>query len=199
MSSINSIGSAGISMTPAMRRPDPSKMTDNLFAKLDTTNKGYLDKSDLQSAAKTSSTGSIDETFTKLDVNSDGQLTKSEVSDGIKKFADALSSQLNQTRMSEGQAKGPHQGMPPPPATDTNTTTNTSSDPADSNRDGTVSAQEAVAYANTSANTATVESAAAYNSTASTNNDSRALKQMMDIMSMYGYGDDKSNRLSVSA
>lgn len=199
MSSINSIGSAGISMTPAMRRPDPSKMTDNLFAKLDTTNKGYLDKSDLQSAAQTSSTGSIDETFTKLDANSDGQLTKSEVSDGIKKFADALSSQLNQTRMSEGQAKGLHQGMPPPPATETNTNTNNSSDPADSNRDGTVSAQEAVAYSNTSANTATVESAAAYNSTASTNNDSRALKQMMDIMSMYGYGDDKSNRLSVSA
>lgn len=198
MSSINSIGSAGVSMMPAMRRPDPSKMTDNLFAKLDTTNKGYLDKSDLQSAAQTSSTGSIDETFKKLDVNSDGQLTKSEVSDGIKKFADALSSQLNQMRMSEGPAKGPHQGMPPPPATDTNNSS-TSSDPADSNRDGTVSAQEAVAYANTSANTATVESAAAYNSTASTNNDSRALKQMMDIMSMYGYGDDKSNRLSVSA
>lgn len=198
MSSINSISSAGISMTPAMRRPDPSKMTDNLFARLDATNKGYLNKSDLQSAAQTSSTGSINETFKKLDANSDGQLTKSEVSDGIKKFADALGSQLNQMRMSEGAAKGAP-GMPPPPATDTNTSTNTSSDPADSNRDGTVSAQEAVAYANTSANTATVESAAAYNSTASTNNDGRALKQMMDIMSMYGYGDDKSNRLSVNA
>jgi len=50
MSSIGSINSSMMSGMMRMQRPDPSKMTDSLFSKLDTSGKGYLEKSDLQSA-----------------------------------------------------------------------------------------------------------------------------------------------------
>jgi Ca2+-binding EF-hand superfamily protein len=99
-------------MMSGMKRPDPSKMVDDLFSKLDTTNKGYLEKSDLQSAlsqlpssGSTRSSANVDEMFKKLDGNGDGKLTKDEMSSGMKKLADALDSQLNQMRMN-GTSQG---------------------------------------------------------------------------------------------
>ena len=47
ISSVNGSGS-GFSMMSGMKHPDPSKMVDDLFSKIDTTNKGYLGKSELQ-------------------------------------------------------------------------------------------------------------------------------------------------------
>ncbi|MBI3901814.1 MAG: EF-hand domain-containing protein [Nitrosomonadales bacterium] len=143
MSSINSISGGGFSMMMSgMKRPDPSQMVDNLFSKLDTTNKGYLEKSDLQSAlsqlsgsgsssgsSSTSSSTNVDEIFKKLDGNSDGKITKDEMSSGMKKLADALDSQFNQMRMNgmsqgdkgtaqagKGGGAPPPGGMPPPPS-----------------------------------------------------------------------------------
>lgn len=130
ISSINGSGSGFSMMMSGMKRPDPSKIADNLFSKLDTTNKGYLDKSDLQSAlsqlsgsdssGSTNSSTSIDEMFKKLDSNSDNKITKDEMSSGMKKLAEALDSQMNQMRMNGGSGKGqggtpPSGGMPPPP------------------------------------------------------------------------------------
>lgn len=129
-------------MMSGMKRPDPSEMVDNLFSKLDTTGKGYLEKSDLQSAlsqlsgsgsssgtGSTSNSSSVDEIFRKLDGNSDGKITKDEMSSGIKNLADALDSQFNQMRMNgtsqgdkgtpqagKGGGGGASGGMPPPPS-----------------------------------------------------------------------------------
>jgi Ca2+-binding EF-hand superfamily protein len=128
ISSVNGSGS-GFSMMPSMKRPDQSKIADDLFSKLDTTNKGYLDKSDLQSAlsqlsgSDTSSSNSsttVDEMFKKLDSNSDDKITKDEMSSGMKKLTEALDSQMNQMRMNGNSGKGsggtpPSGGMPPPP------------------------------------------------------------------------------------
>lgn len=124
MSSITSIGGSNASMMMSqMKRPDPAKMVDNLFSKLDTSNKGYLEKTDFQSAFSqmsgssgtgSSSSASVDEMFQKLDGNGDGKLTKDEMSSGMKKMADALDSQFNQMRMNGGRASG-QGGMPPPP------------------------------------------------------------------------------------
>ena len=111
MSSINSIGGSGYSMMMSgMKRPDPAQMADNLFSRLDTKNKGYLEKSDLQSASgqrpdSGSGPANVDEMFKKLDSDGDGKLTKSEMTSGMKNLADALDSQLNQMRMN-GMSQG---------------------------------------------------------------------------------------------
>lgn len=125
MSSINSVNSSTHSMMSGMQRmqrPDPSKMADSLFSKLDTSGKGYLEKSDFQSAfAQMSSTGSssssssaasVDDVFKSLDNDSDGKITKDEMTSGLQKIADQLDSQFNKMREGGMQGAG---GMPPPP------------------------------------------------------------------------------------
>ncbi|MDD4910878.1 MAG: EF-hand domain-containing protein [Sideroxydans sp.] len=130
ISSVNGSGSGYSMMMSSMKRPDPSQMTDKLFSKLDTTNKGYLSKDDLQSAlSQLSDTGSasstntstaVDEMFKTLDSNSDDKITKDEMSNGLKKLVDALNSQMNEMRMNGNASAGeggapPSGGMPPPP------------------------------------------------------------------------------------
>ncbi|MGZ5779881.1 MAG: EF-hand domain-containing protein [Burkholderiaceae bacterium] len=105
----------------AMQRPDPAKMVDNLFSKVDTKNQGYIDKADLQSAidqissdstSNTSgSTASVDDVFKKLDTDGDGKITKQEMTDSFKKLADQLDSQFNQSRMNMAMGAGQMPGM----------------------------------------------------------------------------------------
>lgn len=117
---------------------------DALFARLDTTNKGYLEKADLQAAlpgnADKRSTVPADKLFARLDGDQDGKVTKSELSDALSKVGDQLNSQLNQSRAARGGQPAAAAPPPPPPA-------DTSVDPADANADGTVSEEEAAAYA----------------------------------------------------
>lgn len=94
----------------AMQRPDTSSMVKNLFAKVDTKNQGYIDKAELQSAfdqistdaasGSSSTSSSVDAIFKKLDGDSDGKITEQEMSSGMQKLADQLDSQFNQSRMS---------------------------------------------------------------------------------------------------
>lgn len=125
MSSIGSLGSTSSSMAMmhGMRRPDPAKMAEDLFSKLDTSGQGYLQKSDLQAAydsistssssSTTSSTdtSSVDDLFAQLDGDSDGKVTQQEFSDSLQKVADQLEQQFQSMRM-QGGGMG---GMPPPP------------------------------------------------------------------------------------
>ena len=221
MSSINSISGGGFSMMMSgTKRPDPSKMVDDLFSKLDTTGKGYLTKSDLQSASTqlpgsdssnstaASSSANVDELFKKLDANGDGKITKDELTSGLKQLADAF-----------GKAGAPPAGGTPPSGSDnaksTSSTSGTSStqsssttktyDPADTNQDGTVSAQERTAYAlkqlasqlHSSASSTPSNSA----SSTSMSSDAKIFKQITDIMRAYGSSDSGSNNsgLSVTA
>ncbi|WP_333877716.1 EF-hand domain-containing protein [Methylobacter sp.] len=161
ISSINSSSSA--MMSGGMRgtqRPDPSKMAEDLFSKLDTKGQGYIEKSDLetalsnasQSGSSTSSSSSsvADALFSKLDGDGDGKVTKEEMSATIQKIAAELDGPSPRTRMQGGTPP------PPPPqgggqgaqgaSSTSSTTSSQSSDPADTNGDGTVSAIEALAY-----------------------------------------------------
>lgn len=103
----------------AQGRPDAGRMVENLFSKLDTENKGYLEKSDLVNAFgslgtttdKTSGV-SADEVFETLDADADGKLTQSEMTSSLNRLAEALDNQFNSMRMSGTEAMG---GMPPPP------------------------------------------------------------------------------------
>ena len=92
----------------AMQRPDTSSMVKNLFAKVDTKNQGYIDKAELQSAfdqiatdsASGSTSSNVDAIFKKLDGDSDGKITEQEMSSGLQKLADQFDSQFNQSRTS---------------------------------------------------------------------------------------------------
>ncbi len=122
---MSSIG--GISSFPAMntmsgmQRPDPSQMAKNLFSKLDSSGKGYLEKSDLQAALDqtssrtqpgTSSTNNnVDALFQQMDGDGDGKVTQQEMTDTLTKITSHIDTQMTQARM---QGHGPG-GMPPPP------------------------------------------------------------------------------------
>jgi len=157
ISSINSSSSA--MMSGAMKRPDPSKMANDLFSKLDTTGKGYIEKSDLETAlsnmsesgsssgATTSSKAEADALFSKMDSNGNGKVTKEEMSAAVQKIAAELDGQSPRMRLQGGSPPPPPpQGGSSASSTGSSTSNQTSSDPADTNGDGTVSAIEALAY-----------------------------------------------------
>ena len=138
-------GSGGCSSSAVMggvQRPDPSRMTDKLFSKLDTKGQGYLEKSDFQNAFNlASSTGisdgppSVDDVFKALDSDGNGKITKQEMSDSVRNLAEQLGSQLQSMRMNANS--GSPQDL---------TNLSQSFAAADSNKDGQVSIQELVAY-----------------------------------------------------
>lgn len=135
MSSIGSISSSvsysGYADSLRRQAPDPSKIADTIFSKLDSKGQGYLEVSDLQSAltnlsgSGSSTTISTDanqpdasDLFKKLDGNGDGKLTKSEFSDGLKALAQQFESQFNASRTSyaDGVQGGQRPPGPPPGA-----------------------------------------------------------------------------------
>jgi Ca2+-binding EF-hand superfamily protein len=126
--SISSIGSANSYITSYQgiggqraNRPDPAQAVENLFSKLDTGNKGYLEKSDLVSAfeqidsGKASAGTSVDDVFSTLDSDSDGKVTKEEMTSGLRKLSEELDSQYNVMRTSGMDGMSGMQGKPPPP------------------------------------------------------------------------------------
>lgn len=178
----------------ARQRPDASQMAEDFFSKLDTQSKGYLEASDLASAlgsnSSSTSSASAEEVFKSLDSDSDGKLTKTELSDGLKKVQDQLESSFQAMRT---KGKG---DMPPPPPpqggngdadSDTDSTSSSQSasyDPADTNKDGTVSATEALAYAlsnssSTSSSSDASTSSSSTDTTASNTDIANALASMM--------------------
>jgi Ca2+-binding EF-hand superfamily protein len=130
-----------------------------LFSKLDTKNQGYIEKSDLQSAFAgiTESGGSdsaeVDQVFKQLDADGDDKVTENEMSAALTKMAEQLNTQFDQSRVKAGMAhmQGGGQGAMPPPRAMAADEAQSSDDStyiaaADTNGDGTVSADEAAAY-----------------------------------------------------
>lgn len=220
----NAIGSIGSNPSmmmggmQGMRRPDPSKMADNLFSKLDTKGQGYIEKSDLQSAfdqvssSRPSSGGaSVDEVFQALDSDGDGKVTRQDMSDGIKKLADQLEGQFQNMRM---QGKGGGMGMmggmgsaggvsrdelsgmvdSAQGATQRMDALLANFDTADADQDGKVSAQEARSFqeANASASTA-----------APADDENRIMMQVMELARYYSqssqYDANETATISVTA
>ncbi len=211
--------------------PNPTEMVDNLFSQLDSTGKGYLEKSDLVSAyesvgAATSSV-SVDDVFGTLDADTDGKVTKEEMATGIQKLAEQLDSAFNTMRM---------RGMPPPPPPPPSSgqdsgltqdeissiasTTEDSQlaelmnnlaanfDEADTDGDGKVSVQEAMAFqakqaatsstSSTASTPGTDSTTAVADSTTETDQSSTVdiLRRILDLMRAYApNADDKSASL----
>jgi Ca2+-binding EF-hand superfamily protein len=190
-----------------MQRPDPSQMASKLFSKLDSKNQGYIEKSDLQSAfdqiaasGNSGSTASVDEVFKQLDGDGDGKVTRQEMSDSLSKMAEQLDSQVNSMRMSgqggmhgmggmggmqqggltqeELQAKLDEVGSTDNKRASLLTNIVNNFDAADTNGDGKVSAQEAMAFNQDSQP----------EMTASSNADSEAnvMRKIMQLVQAYG-------------
>lgn len=194
MSATGGVGggsSAMIGGMNGMQRPDPSKMADKLFSKLDTKGQGYIEKSDLQSAfdqvSSKSSSGnnpSVDDVFKALDGDGDGKVTKQEMSDSVNKLAGQLDSQFQSMRMS-----GKGGGMSKSDITSILDSAGSASqklidlaqnfDAADTNQDGQISAQEAMAY-RASSETTTSSSSDVQSSEA------RVMARIMDLAATYG-------------
>lgn len=189
INSINNSSSMMANWTKGAQRPDPSKMADQLFSKLDTKGQGYLENNDLQAALdkvskagtsnNTSNSTSVDDMFSKMDSDGNGKVTKEEMSVTFEKMALQMDGPFPRMRLQQGQ--GEEQGkMPPPPppgggqgTQQASSTGNSSqgSDPADTNGDGKVSAQEALAYA--------VNQTPSGTDTSSSSNDDTQLMQML--------------------
>lgn len=199
-----------------------SSLASNLFNKLDTKQKGYLEQSDMQSALSSVNSTSVGNTdvsavFTQLDSDSDGKVTQTELSDGLQTLADALQSQLQQSRM-QGE-------LPPPPgdagsdagftqdelsamASDSSTDSKRAElmsklaanfDAADTDGNGKINRDEAMAYDQStrtdSATAVTSNTAASESSTLNLT----AMMQLMQLLQAYGVSSSNSETSSSSA
>ncbi|WP_159098068.1 EF-hand domain-containing protein [Parazoarcus communis] len=194
------------------RRPDASRMSEDLFSKLDTKSQGYLEQSDFETALSglSDTSASAEELFTALDSNEDGKVTQDELSSRLQQLGDQLDSQFQQMRMAES-GMGAMGGMPPPPpppqggedsglsqdelttmaseASNSNLASMfsalaTNFDTADADGDGLVSASEARAYGQSQQTSST--SASAGSGGQSVSSEARLLKQIMDLAASYG-------------
>jgi Ca2+-binding EF-hand superfamily protein len=200
-----------------------TQVASNLFSKLDKTQKGYLEESDLQSAlgnvsASDSGTSDASAVFSQLDGDGDGKVTESELTSSLQSLVDTLQTQLKQSSM-QGM-----DGMPPPPppgngsdsagftqdqltqmASDTASTDSKMSslfskladnfDAADTDGDGKVSHDEAMAF-DKSSSTAATDSSKASSTSGSDNAELQVMLQIMKLLQ--AYGSDATNSSSTS-
>ncbi|MFC7297997.1 EF-hand domain-containing protein [Herminiimonas aquatilis] len=114
---IGGIGNSSGTNAWAVQRPDATKIANDLFAKVDTTNQGYIDKAGLQSALgnkAADSASDVDQLFSQIDSDQDGKITKQELTDGVKQLADALDAQFDSSRIARAGGQTP----PAPPSAD---------------------------------------------------------------------------------
>lgn len=187
-----------------------SQIASSIFSKLDTSNKGYIEQADLQSALSKINGGddnsNTDELFSSLDSDSDGKLTESELSSGISNLLSELNSQFNNARVQGG--------MPPPPppqgedddegytqdelesiasSTDDSQLSSLMStiaanfEAADTNQDGKVSAKEAMEYQRQNDNNQAKQQEA-----------NSINRQIGQLIAAYGSSDDASVSSSLS-
>lgn len=140
--------------------PPPPLKPEDAFKKIDITNKGFITESDLASAivqfspegmslSQADAQSVAKEAFSKMDANADGQVSSAE-------FKDAALKNSPNGGPQQGRPSGPPPGGPPPgggaggPSAAKGGATasaSKSTDPADTNQDGTVSETERLAYA----------------------------------------------------
>ena len=156
--SINGINSA-----------NAARVSAELFSKLDTKSKGYIDQADLEAAAPAGKgdSAAAAELLKQLDGDSNGQVSKSELSAAVDKVGAELDAQFDQSRLQFASADGatgqraagggggggggsggnpPVGGAAATEETDSSETAIKYNASADSDSDGTVTADEDAAY-----------------------------------------------------
>lgn len=220
--SISGIGGMSSMMMMGMQRPprpDSSQLAEDLFSKIDSTGKGYIEQADLEAALESvNATGSTsaDELFSSLDGDGDGKVTQDEMTSGLKTLMSALDSQFQSGRMSEAMGGMP----PPPPEGDTGFTADelqaqldeigdTDSarsslisniienfDAADTDGDGKVTFQEAMAYDQSTGSGAS--DSATSTASASASSEAQLMSQIMKLAEAYGLFAQRSGSSGVT-
>jgi len=210
-----------------------SSLASSIFSKLDTKSQGYIEKADLQSAFanldSASSSSDTDAFFSKIDGDQDGKITESELTAGINNLVEQLNSQLNSARGGQEMPPPPPPGGMPPPGggndagftkdelTEIASTTDDTKlsglmssvaanfEAADTNEDGKVSSQEAMAYQRNaeSGYSGSPSSQTAANTSSESSIDQQAASALMKIAQLiqaYGLSDSSTaSAVSVSA
>jgi Ca2+-binding EF-hand superfamily protein len=232
MSSISSLNSysASSDYSAAFRMqkpklPSAEEMVSDLFSKLDTTGKGYIEQSDLEKAlsstgsSTSSSNSAAGDLFSQLDSDSDGKVTKDELTSTLSQLAEKLDNQFNQSRMQNAMGAMP---APPPPQSDSGFTQDElkqhlseidssdsqrasllnnivqNFDAADTDGDGKVSFQEARVYdQSTTSSSGTSSSDSSSGTSRSTEtSDARIFRQLMELLRTYGGGQSSDSMAS---
>lgn len=102
--SIGNSGHGGHHAEVRQRRPDTTRLVDNVFTKLDTKNQGFLEKADLQAALSripgaAGNATTDDAVFQRLDSDADGKVTKAELTSTLQTAADQLAGQFDGLRL----------------------------------------------------------------------------------------------------
>jgi len=145
MVAISGNASLGAGHVPPAQRPTTTEVTKSFFSAVDPTGSGSFDKKALSGLAdKVSiSASAVDAMFSLMDSNADGSVTKQEFNNLLQTLKPQGDNATSIAAQPQGMA--PHHGGPPPPKAGGPTAT-ANIDPADLNGDGTVSADEAIAY-----------------------------------------------------
>ena len=142
--SVSSIGSSG--------GIDLAQMAASFFKKADTNNDGGIDKTELETMMANGpgggkSAAEADKAFAEADTNGDGKIDAAENENQLKKIGAEMQARSAQG----GGGKPPTGGGGAPPAASGSSGSSSDSskvyDPRDTNKDGTVSVQEAMPYA----------------------------------------------------
>ena len=149
MSTISGISSASSAWSEMSSSARSTSRADRMFAKVDADGSGSVDKTELQGmldkmAEKSdgNTLGSADDLMTKMDSDGDGSLSQDELDEGMKSLMPKPSSTVD-----FAQRSGSRPPPPPPGDSDTTGSSTSSTDPLDTNGDGTVSAEERAAGA----------------------------------------------------
>ena len=149
MSTISGISSASSAWSEMSSSARSTSRADRMFAKVDADGSGSVDKTELQGmldkmAEKSdgNTLGSADDLMTKMDSDGDGSLSQGELDEGMKSLMPKPSSTVD-----FAQRSGSRPPPPPPGDSDTTGSSTSSTDPLDTNGDGTVSAEERAAGA----------------------------------------------------
>lgn len=145
MSSISNVSATSAAWRPA--RPDPAKMAEDLFKKLDTDGGGSIDATELATALKgagKADAGASAALMKGLDGDGDNKVTKEELSAGMQKLADQFEAKFNSSRTSHAEGGPPAGGAPAGGAS--SSAAQKQYDAADKNEDGTVTTEERQAY-----------------------------------------------------
>lgn len=192
-----------------------SQITNNIFSKLDTTNQGTIDATSLSKALSDSSDNEVSDLVSSIDTDGDNKISKSELTTGIENLFSQLQSASQQAGGAQGMPPPPPGGAggPPPPhggedEEDTGLTqdqmqemasstddsklsellNNVASnfEAADTNGDGKVTQQEAMAYQQS-------QSEDSSNSASTNTQQSNALEQVAKLIKTYGLDQDTSS------
>lgn len=206
-SAYSSYSSSGVSSSSQRVKPDFEKMAQELLTSMDTDNNGSIDKTEFSTAVQaldssSSSSKSANDIFNTLDANSDGSMSSEELMTALK----------NTKPPEPPQGKGQHQegGMPPPPPPNDSSSSSSGSSSLskifsslDTNKDGTISADELMALFNDSksksGDTTSTSATSASQTDTSTNQLSKNL--LKQILASYGNNSstNATSQLSLSA